>query len=255
MNEVQVFENPTFGSIRTIELGGQPYWIAADVTKILGFKRSNDAVRQHCHSTVKHRTITAKGEREVNLIPESDLYRLIVHSKLPSAKAFEKWVFEEILPQIRKTGTYGATQAQPTATEATTTELLNEIREIKKMLAGNAEAKKEFRNAPKLPEAQTEADNEFASPDDQTTQLVKKVVNAQLDLLEELFGVPRSVILHRCYEGLTQKGYDLEEIKEDHIARQGTSYVSTLDAILTHKTPRDILMYVLFDNIRNQLRR
>ena len=204
---------------------------------------------------MKHRTITAKGEREVNVIPESDLYRLIVHSKLPSAKTFEKWVFEEVLPQIRKTGIYAESQTQPAVSEATATELLDEIREIKKMLVRNTEKDKAFQNTPNLPKAQNETDSEFVSPDSQMTQLIKRVVNAQLDLLEELFEVPRSAILHRCYEGLTQKGYDLEGIKEDYITRHGVSYISTLDAILTHKSPRDTLMYVLFDNIRKQLSR
>ena len=80
--------------------------MASDVAKALGYVRPNDAVSQHCRATVKHSIPISGKEQEVNFIPEGDVYRLIIRSKLPKAEEFEKWVFDEVLPSIRKTGGY-----------------------------------------------------------------------------------------------------------------------------------------------------
>lgn len=106
MNEVQIFENEEFGSVRTVEINGKPYFVANDVARALGYKRPADAVTAHCKGSVKHRYLTDGGEQELKVIPEGDVYRLIVRSKLPSAERFESWVFDEVLPSIRKTGMY-----------------------------------------------------------------------------------------------------------------------------------------------------
>lgn len=107
MNELKIFENKEFGNIRTVIIDEKPYFVASDVAKALGYARPNDAINQHCRATVKHRIIDSLGrEQETNIIPEGDVYRLIVKSKLPTAEKFESWVFDEVLPQIRQTGGY-----------------------------------------------------------------------------------------------------------------------------------------------------
>ena len=106
MNKIQVFNNEEFGEIRTVEIDGKPYFVANDVAKALGYKRTADAVTAHCKGSVKHRYLTEGGEQEVKIIPEGDVYRLIIRSQLPTAEKFEKWVFDEVLPSIRKTGGY-----------------------------------------------------------------------------------------------------------------------------------------------------
>lgn len=107
MNELKIFENKEFGNIRTVIIDDKPYFVASDVAKALGYARPNDAINQHCRATVKHRIIDSLGrEQETNIIPEGDVYRLIVKSKLPTAEKFESWVFDEVLPQIRQTGGY-----------------------------------------------------------------------------------------------------------------------------------------------------
>lgn len=106
MNELQIFNSPEFGDIRTVEIDGKPYFVANDVAKSLGYKRPADAVTAHCKGSVKHRYLTEGGEQEVKVIPEGDVYRLISRSKLPSAEKFERWVFDEVLPSIRKNGGY-----------------------------------------------------------------------------------------------------------------------------------------------------
>lgn len=106
MNELQIFNNSEFGEVRTVEIDGKPYFMASDIAKALGYARPNDAVSAHCRATVKYSTPISGKMQEVNFIPEGDIYRLIVRSNLPSAERFEKWVFDEVLPQIRQTGSY-----------------------------------------------------------------------------------------------------------------------------------------------------
>ena len=113
MNELQIFSSPEFGELRTIEEGDKIYFVASDVAKALGYKRPADAVSAHCRYTVK-RSIPhpqGKGTLQMNVIPEGDVYRLAAHSELPSAEKFESWVFDEVLPAIRKTGGYHVPQS------------------------------------------------------------------------------------------------------------------------------------------------
>lgn len=110
MNEMQVFQNSEFGELGVLEIEGKPYFPANRCAKVLGYKRPNDALHAHCRYTAKYRIPHPQNpskEIEVNFIPEGDLYRLITHSKLPGAERFEKWVFDEVLPTIRRTGGYG----------------------------------------------------------------------------------------------------------------------------------------------------
>lgn len=106
MNELQIFENSEFGSVRTTEIDSKTYFVANDIAKALGYKRPADAVTAHCKGSVKHRYLTDGGEQELKMIPEGDIYRLVIKSQLPSAERFEKWVFDEVIPSIRKHGMY-----------------------------------------------------------------------------------------------------------------------------------------------------
>ena len=106
MNELQIFNSEEFGEIRTIEIDGKPYFVGTDVAKALGYNNPRDAVSRHCKGVVKHDTPTSSGVQSMSYINEGDLYRLIMKSKLPSAEKFESWVMDEVLPTIRKTGSY-----------------------------------------------------------------------------------------------------------------------------------------------------
>lgn len=105
-NELQIFNNEEFGQVRTIEIDGKPYFVANDVAKALGYAVPKDAVTRHCKGALKRRYLTEGGKQEMKMIPEGDLYRLIAHSKLESAERFESWVFDEVLPTLRETGSY-----------------------------------------------------------------------------------------------------------------------------------------------------
>ena len=106
MNEMKVFTNEEFGEVRVEEIEGKPYFCGSDVARALGYSNAPDALRRHCRAIVKRDTPISGKMQEINFIPEGDLYRLIVHSKLPLAEKFERWVFDEVLPSIRQHGAY-----------------------------------------------------------------------------------------------------------------------------------------------------
>ena len=106
MSDLNVFAFDS-QAVRVVMVDGQPWFVGKDVAEVLGYARPNDALQQHCKGAVKRRPLsTPGGTQEVRIISEPDMLRLIVGSKLPAAEAFERWVFEEVLPSIRKTGAY-----------------------------------------------------------------------------------------------------------------------------------------------------
>lgn len=106
MNQMEIFKNPEFGSIRVVEENGRYLFCGTDVAAALGYSNPRDALRRHCKGVVKRDTLTDGGPQQLSFIPEGDVYRLIVHSRLPSAERFERWVFDEVLPTIRRHGAY-----------------------------------------------------------------------------------------------------------------------------------------------------
>lgn len=107
MSEMMKFTNEQFGTVRTIEEDGKILFCAKDVAIALGYKDAINAIKQHCRGVVKHHLIDSLGRnQETNFIPEGDIYRLVIGSALPGAEKFEIWIFDEVLPSIRKTGGY-----------------------------------------------------------------------------------------------------------------------------------------------------
>lgn len=106
MGDLQIFKNEEFGEVRTVEIEGKPFFCGSDVAKALGYAIPSKAVNTHCKGVSKMEAPTNGGVQELLFIPEGDLYRLIVSSKLPTAEKFEHWVFDEVLPSIRKHGLY-----------------------------------------------------------------------------------------------------------------------------------------------------
>lgn len=114
MNDLQIFENPEFGQVRTVEIDGTPWLVGKDVAVALGYKEPTKAVRDKVDPEDRgmSKMDTPSGEQEMLIINESGLYSLILSSKMPKAKAFKRWVTSEVLPAIRKTGAYESFQAQ-----------------------------------------------------------------------------------------------------------------------------------------------
>jgi len=112
-NQLQIFNNPKFGQVRTVEVDGKIYFVGSDVAKSLGYEKPNNAINQHCKYALKRgipHPQSPEKEMEVLVIPEGDIYRLAAKSELPGAEEFESWIFDEVLPSIRKHGAYSMNQ-------------------------------------------------------------------------------------------------------------------------------------------------
>lgn len=107
MNEMMIFENEIFGTIRTIEENGKVYFVANDIARALGYSNPSKATNDHCKNARLMWGNDSLGRKaEFKVIPEGDIYRLVSRSQLPSAEKFESWTFDEVLPSIRKHGMY-----------------------------------------------------------------------------------------------------------------------------------------------------
>lgn len=108
MNELQVFKNQEFGSVRTLVINSEPWLVGKDVAEVLGYKNTRDALSKHVDDEDKGvaKCDTLGGTQNIAIINESGLYSLIISSKLESAKKFKRWVTSEVLPTLRKTGQY-----------------------------------------------------------------------------------------------------------------------------------------------------
>ena len=108
MNKLQVFNNDEFGSIRTVTIENEPWFVGKDVAEVLGYTNPSKALSDHVDTEDKlnNETLLSLGQRGGWLINESGLYSLILSSKLPKARKFKRWVTSEVLPAIRKTGSY-----------------------------------------------------------------------------------------------------------------------------------------------------
>ncbi len=108
MNEIQIFNNSEFGEVRTLVVDNEPWFVGKDVTIILGYQNASKALNDHVDDEDKlnNESLSSLGQRGGWIINESGLYSLILSSKLPNAKKFKRWVTNEVLPSIRKNGSY-----------------------------------------------------------------------------------------------------------------------------------------------------
>ncbi len=163
MSEIKIFENTEFGLVRTIEINGESYLVGKDVAEILGYTNTPKAIRDHVDKADKltERIVLSGQNREVILINESGFYSLVLSSKLPNAKKFQRWVTSEVLPSIRKHGAY---MTEKTLEQAITdpdfliklaTELKNEQAKRKELETKVAEDKPKVLFADAVETAQT----------------------------------------------------------------------------------------------------
>lgn len=117
MNEIQIFNNPQFGEVRAVTIDNEPWFVGKDVAERLGYKNPQEAIRNHVDSEDKgvSEILTPGGKQQAPIINESGLYSLVLSSKLPTAKAFKRWITSEVIPSIRKNGGYinGQDQLSP----------------------------------------------------------------------------------------------------------------------------------------------
>ena len=109
MTDLKIFENPAFGQVRVLELEGEPWFVGKDVAQALGYSNTRDALDRHVDDEDKNTVVNPDGNRgnpNMIIINESGLYSLVLSSKLPTAKAFKRWITSEVIPSIRKHGAY-----------------------------------------------------------------------------------------------------------------------------------------------------
>lgn len=130
MSELQIFNHPDFGQVRTVTLNDEPWFVGKDVARVLGYKNPQEAIRTHVDPDDKgvSEILTPGGKQQIPVINESGLYSLILSSKLPRAKEFKRWVTSEVLPSIRKTGAYRSGTALDAETLIRCSEIMAECR-------------------------------------------------------------------------------------------------------------------------------
>lgn len=145
MGKIEIFKNDTFGEINILELDGKDYFQAVQCASILGYSNAYSALNRHCKNSIKYKVTTIGGDQEVSFIPEGDLFRLIVHSKLPYAEKFESWVFDEVLPTIRSKGMYATDKVIEEGLKDSTIikGILTELKEEREQLMFELEESKE----------------------------------------------------------------------------------------------------------------
>ena len=127
MNELKVFQNSEFGELGVLAIDGKEYFPATQCAKILGHENPARAIRKYCKGVTEMVTPTNGGNQPTKFIPEGDLYRLIIRSQLPSAEKFERWVFDEVLPELRRTGSYGSNINLEEVIAKTATAVVSEV--------------------------------------------------------------------------------------------------------------------------------
>ena len=141
MNEITVFNNDEFGSIRTVTIENEPWFVGKDVAEVLGYQNGSRDINRHVDDEDKLCTkIEYAGQkREVTIINESGLYSLILSSKLPNAKKFKRWVTSEVLPSLRKTGSYSKPMSELEILQHSINQLVEQERKLKALEAQQGE--------------------------------------------------------------------------------------------------------------------
>lgn len=185
-NKIIIFENEDFGELRTVEIDGEVWFVGKDVAEILGYSNTPKAIRDHVDSDDKltERFVLSGQNREAIVINESGLYSLIFGSKLRSAKTFKHWVTSEVLPSLRKTGTYN-TQAFE--------ELKTEVTNLKEELEKNKLPKKTY--SPWFGR-----------------------MHPKYKLIEDSLGITRGALYREILKELTNRyGLDTYQIEQDYL--------------------------------------
>lgn len=189
ISQIQIFENPDFGKIRTLLIDGEPWAYGKDIAESLGYAKPTDAVRKHVdpEDRTVSKTETVNGTPPI-LINESGLYSLILSSKLPNAKKFKRWVTSEVLPTLRRTGSYG--YGKPSASVSELTALIETLRSV--MTAQNSHPSEVAEMAKAICEQNGIAlPDSFVSTHYLPTAPKSKSMDAQLTYVHDFVSMPK----------------------------------------------------------------
>lgn len=206
MNELQIFNNPEFGEIRTVEINGEPWLVGKDVAKALGYGKGKsliNAVAKHVDDEDRGVTelMTPGGMQKFVIINESGVYSLVFSSKLPGAKKFKRWVTSEVLPTIRKQGAYLPPAAADKLAEGfqaladQVTALSNRVADLEQ---GKPRSDRFF-----LPEGGEEEAQYI--PGLAARRRWMRTMSEKLDLLSNKYDAPHNELLHDIYMALEKR--------------------------------------------------
>lgn len=248
MNDLQVFNNPEFGKIRAVEIDSEPWFVGKEIAEALGYSNPRDALANHVDDEDKATVAIHDGSqnRNMTVINESGVYSLIFSSKLESAKKFKRWVTSEVLPSIRKHGTYAAPGAMPQGVEAAAPEaVLRPFAAAMETLTAAVQTLTQRMDT--LEQGRTElkalppgGEGENSAPGVGTMRRWMRTVSEKLDLLTVKYGKSNNAILHQIYKDMEE---EFETAMEDERYRimeeQGLERCSMLTAIFFDEDFRD----------------
>lgn len=243
MNTLQVFENPEFGSIRTVEIDGEPWLVGKDVAVALGYKEPTKAVRERVDREDRgvSKIDTPSGTQDMTIINESGLYSLILSSKLPGSKKFKRWVTAEVLPSIRKTGGYSVPSAEDApASKKHIVDLTAAVQLLTERMDALAAREASFPALPKPLPFDDPPETEKQVPGIAAQRRWMRAVSEKLDLLSSKIHQPHNIILSQVYRILEDKWEaDLEDERMKVMVAQSLPDCSMLKAIFYNETLRD----------------
>ena len=216
MNELKIFDY-SGASVRVEMVDGKPYFCGKDVAIILGYVNFRDALARHCKGVVKHDSPTESGDQEMSYIPEADVYRLVMRSKMEAAEKFQDWVVEQVLPSIRQTGGYSAA---PKPLEVRAIELIQDLNTRVQELEGKVKE-----DAPKV----AFFDTVTGSHDAVSIGEVSKVLNVPKFGQNKLFQFLREngilMANNQPYQRMIDDGF-MRMIEQSYTTPDGTAHVS-----------------------------
>lgn len=243
MNTLQVFENPEFGSIRTVEIDGEPWLVGKDVAVALGYKEPTKAVRERVDREDRgvSKIDTPSGTQDMTIINESGLYSLILSSKLPGTKKFKRWVTAEVLPSIRKTGGYSVSSAEDApASKKDIADLTAAVQLLTERMDALVVREASFPTLPQPLPFDDPPETEKQVPGIAAQRRWMRAVSEKLDLLSSKIHQPHNIILSQVYRILEDKWEaDLEDERLKVMVAQSLPDCSMLKAIFYNETLRD----------------
>lgn len=255
MNELQVFNSPEFGELRVAEIDGVPWFVAADVCRVLDITNTTDAVSRLDEDEKSRFNLGLPGG-DTNCVNEYGLYSLVLGSRKPEAKAFKRWLTHDVIPAIRKHGAYIAPNAQPQGMEAAALQavvqpiaaaleaLTGVVQAMSQRLDGLEQGRAELKALPPGGEAVS------STPGVASQRRWMRTVSEKLDLLSAKYGKSNNAILHKIYKDIEE---EFETVMEDEKYRtmeeQGLEKCSVLTAIFFDEELRDYFQRYVDHNL------
>lgn len=235
MTDIMVFDNPDFGQIRSLEIDGEPWFVGKDVAVALGYSNTRDALAKHVDQEDKRgsRFATPSGMQEMTIVNESGLYSLIFSSQLPEAKKFKRWVTSEVLPAIRKTGSYSMS-GQALAVQQAFEGLSSWMEQLEKRMV-KVERETSYSNYYLRLQMRSGYDENW-----------ERRQSRNLKAVSEFIGVDTKKVLRDIYSEMECRyGISLDEFCNDYKRVKGVSSCSTLSVISFSLTLREMFDAVI----------